>query len=172
MEIKNVSIKLPSKGDVVWAVRLPVHCGIYEGDNSIIHFAPLDSSKTKEDAIIHRSTLDEFSNGSPYIVIEFPPEKCFSPEESIERARSRLGKKTYNLFLNNCDHFATWCKIGEHRSLQVDLLKKIAVVVCEAIDKSNEKETKYGKTSEIICTIHEIAEVLFSPELKKIYVDL
>jgi hypothetical protein len=167
MEIQSVAIRVPNKGDVVWAIRLPMHCGIYEGNNSIIHFAPLDSSKTKGDAIIHRSTLEEFSNGSPYIVIEFPPEKCLPPEESIQRACSRLGEKTYNLFLNNCDHFATWCKIGEHRSLQIDLIKKIAVAMCEFIDKSNEKQTEYEKTAEIICKMYEIAEVLLSTEKKK-----
>lgn len=167
MEIQSVSKRVPNKGDVVWAIRLPLHCGIYEGDNSIIHFAPLDSSKTKDDAIIHRSTLEEFSNGSPYIVIQFPSEKCLSPEESIQRARSRLGEKTYSLFFNNCDHFATWCKTGEQRSLQVDLAKKIAIAVCESIDKSNEKQTEYGKLAEIICTIYEMVELFTSPEFKK-----
>jgi hypothetical protein len=167
MEIKSVSNKVPNKGDVVWAIRLPMHCGIYEGDNSIIHFAPPNGSKTKGDAIIHRSTLEKFSNGSPYMVIEFPPEKCLPIEETLQLARSRLGENAYNLFLNNCDHFATWCKIGEHRSLQIDLIKKIAVAICEFIDKSNEKETDYGKTAVIICKLYEIVEVLLSPGIKK-----
>jgi len=112
MEIECVTIKIPNKGDVVWAIRLPCHCGIYEGDDSVIHFAPLNGSKIKEDAVIHRSTLAEFANGSPVFVIEFPPEKCLPTEETISRARSRLDESDYNMFLNNCDHFATWCKIG------------------------------------------------------------
>jgi hypothetical protein len=130
METERIDIKTPNKGDVVWAIRLPCHCGIYEGDNFVIHFAPPNGSKIKEDAIIHRSTLAEFANGSPFHVIEFPPEKCFPPEEIIKRAHSRLGENTYNLFLNNCDHFATWCKTGKHRSLQIDFLKKVATVAC------------------------------------------
>jgi len=132
MENKNLTSKVPSKGDVIWVVRMPCycHCGIYEGDDSVIHFASPNDSKIKEDAIIHRSTLAEFTNGSPFHVKKFPDEKCFSPEETISRARSRLGENTYNLFLNNCDHFATWCKIGEHRSLQIDLLKNVAIVTC------------------------------------------
>jgi hypothetical protein len=156
MEIKSIAFKVPSKGDVVWAIRFPMHCGICEGDNSVIHFAPLDSSKTKEDAIIHRSTLEEFLNGSLYIVIEFPPEKCLPPEESIQRACSRLGEKAYNLFLNNCDHFATWCKTGENCSLQIELIKKIVVAICEFIDKSNENKLMYEKNSinDSICKNH------------------
>ena len=32
----------------------------------------------------------------------------------------RLGEQDYNLLFNNCEHFATWCKTGRHRSGQVD----------------------------------------------------
>ena len=31
-----------------------------------------------------------------------------------------LGEQNYNLLFNNCEHFATWCKTGRHRSGQVD----------------------------------------------------
>jgi hypothetical protein len=33
---------------------------------------------------------------------------------------SRLGESGYNLFGNNCEHFATWCKTGQWESQQVD----------------------------------------------------
>ena len=32
----------------------------------------------------------------------------------------RLGEQKCNLLCNNCEHFATWCKPGRHRSGQVD----------------------------------------------------
>ena len=167
MENQNVSTKVPGKGDVVWAMRLPMHCGICEGGNSIIHFAPPDSSKTKEEAIIHRSTLEEFANGSPYFVFDFPPEKCLPIDEIIERARSRIGEKNYNLLFNNCDHLATWCKIGEHSSQQIDFIKNSVVAMCKFLDKTNEKQTEYEKTADIICIIYRVIEALFSPEVKK-----
>jgi hypothetical protein len=166
MEFERVAIKTPNKGDVVWAIRFPCHCGIYEGDDSVIHFAPRDGSKRKEDAVIHRSTLAEFANNSPVFVIEFPPEKCFPPEETISRAHSRIGECAYDLCLNNCDHFATWCKIGEHRSLQVDLVKKIAIAVCKTLDNASEKHTEFEKSAEIVCKIHEIVEIIASPAIK------
>jgi len=143
MEISIDFNKAPSKGDVIWAIRLPFHCGIYEDDNSVIHFAPVNGSKLKEDAVIHCSTLAEFKNGSPVFVIDFPSENCFPPEEVINRANMRLDKKDYDLFFNNCDHFATWCKIGEHRSLQVDLAKKILVEAGKYIDKFSEKDSAF-----------------------------
>jgi hypothetical protein len=32
--------------------------------------------------------------------------------EVIGRARSNIGVKAYNAVFNNCEHFATWCKLG------------------------------------------------------------
>ena len=44
----------------------------------------------------------------------------YTPEETVARARSRLGETSYNLFTNNCEHFAIWCKTGVSESLQVN----------------------------------------------------
>jgi hypothetical protein len=44
----------------------------------------------------------------------------YSPEETVARARSRLGETNYNLLTNNCEHFAIWCKTGVSESLQVN----------------------------------------------------
>ena len=47
-------------------------------------------------------------------------EHIYSPEETLARARSRIGEDRYNLVLNNCEHFAIWCKTGLSKSYQVD----------------------------------------------------
>ena len=44
----------------------------------------------------------------------------FGGMEVVSRAESRLGENGYNLFGNNCEHFAHWCKTGRHRSAQVE----------------------------------------------------
>lgn len=44
----------------------------------------------------------------------------YSPEETVKRARSRLGENKYNLALNNCEHFAIWCKTNISESHQVN----------------------------------------------------
>lgn len=46
--------------------------------------------------------------------------KLYSPEETVRRARSKLGESEYNLIFNNCEHFAIWCKTGVSKSEQVD----------------------------------------------------
>lgn len=43
----------------------------------------------------------------------------YSPEETVARARSRLGETSYNFFTNNCEHFVIWCKTGVSESLQI-----------------------------------------------------
>jgi hypothetical protein len=48
--------------------------------------------------------------------------EVFSAEETIRRARSRLGEKSYNLLTNNCEHFAIWCKTGLSKSYQVEAI--------------------------------------------------
>lgn len=49
----------------------------------------------------------------------------YSPEETIQRAQSRLGEKKYNLALNNCEHFALWCKTGIRESHQAEAVLKL-----------------------------------------------
>ena len=43
----------------------------------------------------------------------------YTPEETVARARSRLGETHYSLLTNNCEHFVFWCKTGVSESLQV-----------------------------------------------------
>jgi hypothetical protein len=40
--------------------------------------------------------------------------------EAVARARSRLGENHYHLLTNNCEHFCTWCLLGQARSEQVE----------------------------------------------------
>ena len=55
----------------------------------------------------------------------------FTPEETVERAKSRLGETKYNLALNNCEHFAIWCKTGISESYQVKAVLKNFVEIKE-----------------------------------------
>lgn len=49
-----------------------------------------------------------------------PDYHLYTPEETVERAKSRLGEKNYDLAINNCEHFAFWCKTGISDSHQVN----------------------------------------------------
>ena len=86
------------------------HHGIDLGDGTVAHYL--------EGREILRSPLEEFSQGQPLRVISHA--KASPVSVTLRRAMGRLGEQDYNLLFNNCEHFATWCKTGRHRSEQVD----------------------------------------------------
>ena len=86
------------------------HHGIDLGDGTVAHYL--------EGREILRSSTDDFSQGQPLTVITHADA---SPTRvTLQRAMSRIGEQNYNLLFNNCEHFATWCKTGRHRSGQID----------------------------------------------------
>jgi hypothetical protein len=155
----------PRPGDVIWVDRMSQrkpynHCGIYIGNNRVIHFAAPEGSETsRENAVIHETSFEHFKDGCSVKVIEFPNGK--PPDETIERAVSRLGEKGYDFTANNCDHFATWCKTGEHRSLQVDEVKNTI--------RSVLRDSPAGSfAAELVCAVHDVIEAFKAPCLSGI----
>ncbi|WP_115119457.1 lecithin retinol acyltransferase family protein [Synechococcus sp. UW105] len=87
-----------------------LHHGIDLGDGTVAHYL--------EGREILRSSLDDFSQGQPVSVV--PHAECSLQGVTLRRAMGRIGEQNYNLLFNNCEHFATWCKTGRHRSAQVN----------------------------------------------------
>ena len=92
------------------------HHGIDLGDGTVAHYL--------EGREILRSSRDDFSQGQPLVVIDHF--KASPAGVTLRRAMSRIGEQNYNLLFNNCEHFATWCKTGRHRSGQIDSALKRA----------------------------------------------
>lgn len=125
------------------------HYAVYVGDDRVIHYAGDGGDFGGDVAIREASFQDFLGEETSYFVCEFPenhkhPQKrrhiassvmpdmrdlldmfksaqyhLFSPEETVERAYSRLGERNYNLLMNNCEHFAIWCKTNISESWQV-----------------------------------------------------
>jgi hypothetical protein len=95
-----------------------INCGVYthhgidSGDGTVIHYT---GEKLK--GVISRTSMDSFASGKKVFAREYG--KCDLPDIVIQRAESQLGNSGYNLFDNNCEHFATWCKTGIKDSEQV-----------------------------------------------------
>ena len=136
------------------------HYGIYTGRGKVIHFsnegsdfggdirvrrATLSQFKDGADNVFvvdfeayrdyleHPDLFDLLEEGIVGIALRslFGSEiTLYSPEETVKRAESQLGKGKYNLVVNNCEHFAVWCKTGVHESSQVQRF-------IEAITRSN-----------------------------------
>ena len=117
---KSQSKNPMAKGDQLYVYREFLNLeGVYEhhgidcGDGTVIHYR-------KPSEIIERTSLETFSRGNSLYVKEYISGFYFIPEVVVQRAESRLGENKYNLLFNNCEHFATWCKVGlsESRQLQ------------------------------------------------------
>jgi hypothetical protein len=123
----------PKLGDVIYVSRgIYDHYGIYVNDNRIIHFSPTKGSEINAKEVdIQVTTLEDFMKDRE-LKIDTKSIIKYSPEETIRRAESFIGKKKgeYNLAFNNCEHFARWCKSGEMKSYQVErVLKGIGLVM-------------------------------------------
>lgn len=134
-------------------VDLYEHYAVYIGDNKVIHYCGEgddfngkitiheslfnDFLKDSEDYFIvyfgengmpnkiHHST--NFMFNGPFEIYEKDFLKgnstVYSPEDTINRAKSRLGEEKYDLVKNNCEHFVMWCKTGKSISSQVRYIK-------------------------------------------------
>ena len=76
-----------------------------------------------ENAVIEQVDYETFSQGKPIQTVE--SRIIFEPDEVIARAKSRLGERSYDLWDNNCEHFATWCRSDERESPQIDITETI-----------------------------------------------
>ena len=95
------------------------HHAIYTGDNQVIHYSGFAEAFKK--GAIEQTSLESFLGGvDDFKVVNYPShQNIYSPEEIVHRAQSCLGEDDYNLFFNNCEHFACWCVTGKSRSEQV-----------------------------------------------------
>lgn len=105
-----------ARGDQIYVMRevmgVPYkHHGIDFGDGTVIHYRKVGT------ATISRTSNKAFARGNP--VYPVSQSVSFIPDVVIERAVSRLGEQRYNLFFNNCEHFANWCKTGDNVSPQL-----------------------------------------------------
>ena len=104
-------------GDHIYVERgLYTHHGVDMGDSWVIHFSSADG--TKSDASIRWARIEDFAGDATVRVQAYGTR--FDAGQAAERARSMLDQSGYDLFSNNCEHFATWCVAGEHSSSQVE----------------------------------------------------
>jgi hypothetical protein len=107
---------MPKQGDHVKTARTGYeHHGIYVGNGEVIHYS--GDKANKRGATIRRDTIEKFAQGRAVEVVSYG--QRLRGTEAVRRAETRLGENGYNLFGNNCEHFARWCVTGDHESEQV-----------------------------------------------------
>jgi len=124
------------RGDHVYVQRLGglyTHHGIDCGGGEVIHLTAAGPGLPS----VRSVARDDFAEGSAILVRDYA--KFFASEDAAERAidvspdavvaraRSRLGQIGFDLFFNNCEHFATWCRTGLANSTQIDSLWRLGL---------------------------------------------
>lgn len=87
------------------------HHGVDCGDGYIIHY---DMQR------ISMIPKTKFGKGRTIRIKEYGT--CDIDDLVLERAKSKLYEKRYNILFNNCEHFAYYCKTGKRKSEQVKKL--------------------------------------------------
>ena len=145
-----------ARGDQVYVMRQLVglpgayeHHGIDCGDGTVIHYRKVGEAE------ISRTSIPAFAQGQ--VVHRRYQPLSLIPSDVIARAESRLGERRYDLFLNNCEHFATWCKVGRSQceqletfGLRLDWLKRPEL-------KSLIEQTAHDRTPEQAITLFQKA---------------
>ena len=93
----------------------PWHHGIYAGNKCVIHM----HGDNKASARICQDSLETFCGAASHVaIIQYSSkangEDC-GKDEALSLARELLHSnagETYNLLSNNCEHFATYCRLG------------------------------------------------------------
>ena len=106
-------------GDHIFVKRFGyTHHGVEVAEGMVIHFTGAPGMPAaKLDAAIRCESIEVFASGGVVQVRRY--EQRLDTVETLARAESRLGQSGYNLYANNCEHFARWCVTGDHMSSQV-----------------------------------------------------
>lgn len=99
------------------------HHGIYIGNDEVVQFGlPSEFMQNPKNIKVLKSNMKDFLVGFLEVRVYDKKElkEKRSDEEIVSIALSRVGEGNYNLFRNNCEHFAYECVFGVKRSDQVD----------------------------------------------------
>lgn len=107
----------PLGAHLVTSRKFYTHHGIYAGGGRVIHYSGLAAGLSA--GPVEEVDLASFRAGRRTWVRQHASPK-FTPDQVVERARSRLSENGYSVTANNCEHFVLWCINDIHSSKQVN----------------------------------------------------
>ena len=130
------------KGDAVYRLVLPDR---YSSNKSCKIISIKVWDREDEKAIKSIKETKELNNPFSFFASLFdesedfsqlPDYHIYSPFETIQRAKERIGEEDYNLINNNCECYALFCKIGINKSTQTQSLKQLPNTLLKFILKN------------------------------------
>lgn len=119
----NIELQI---GDMIRVDRVGYsHVGIYTGSS---WFGGPDVIHNNKGGGVERTTLAQFSGGSPVILHRRVTQNYFEQLQIVRRAESLIGK-AYDLILFNCEQAANWAQIGKAVSPQLQTVGFIGLIV-------------------------------------------
>jgi outer membrane lipoprotein SlyB len=148
---------------------------LHQSEINVIYF---DDGEINGDFEVHLRKADNYSlvkSGikEASLIVTVPPsfqifktqygeigEACLKPSKTVKKAKSYLGQKKYNVFINNDEHFATYCKTGKAGKLFVVKPEDVSVksiIGCDLSDKLKGNLTQTGTNVLLVSTAKHIA---------------
>ncbi|BFZ14131.1 hypothetical protein BsWGS_17170 [Bradybaena similaris] len=116
------------------------HWGVYVGNEEVIHLAGDPGNRlSKASAAVRKENFWIVAGTSKTIINNLwdGRQKLLPAKEVVRRAEGQIGCKGYNLFSNNCEQFACWCRYNVKISSQLEALhselSNTAVKVAEVL---------------------------------------
>jgi len=144
-----ISVDILEVGDhVKWKrAKWYDHHGIVEymdhqsGDVGIIEYG-----SDTDGGVITRNVINGVSGMYKYLY-----DRCSDARQVLQRAILRIGERNYNLFTNNCEHFATRCKTGQAYSSQIADLVTCTQTHLLSLHRKLRAEVYWGAIRKAVC---------------------
>ena len=123
-------LKEPAFGDIIKAkAGILYHFGIFASENEVIQFglSPLLRGASFQGVKVLSTNLETFACGNP-VEVGVPSEGDlvrFTPQKTVEIARSRIGEEGYHILYNNCEQFAYECLCGQRYCSQMESVRDL-----------------------------------------------
>jgi len=166
--MKVYSVSELTAGDHVKWKRIPGydhHAIVETVANGRVHVIEYSGNPTdKTNAQIKQTVVDDITQMYKYIY-----DRCYDAVTVLRRARQRLGEKGYNVFTNNCEHFASWCKTGYEKCSQLSsFARRTCMYVAESAVAAVERGSAFarvvasgGKALLRSCAVQGVSKALF-----------
>lgn len=96
-----------------------IYCGDFHYDNRLYKDVVIHYQVKHNKGKIRGLSYEKFASSRDIYKVLYKTGHYDNNDVVVKRAISRLGEPDYNLFGNNCEHFAHYCKTGESISGQV-----------------------------------------------------